>query len=211
MSNLIDLFMQNYKHYYFIFLPIVLLMQSLGIPSGSGIIVITTGALAYAGEFNVFLMLLLVWFFSALADGLSFLLWRKLGKKLILRSERISKFITPRLEKMEIHFNKYGKLSIVITRFPLGAMGAIANLSAGISNFRFKTFILSCFAGELLWSSFYIGLGFWFGDGWEVIYNVISEFSVLIALVLSLIIVAYFAIKNIKSRFKSKESSSLPL
>jgi membrane-associated protein len=205
MNDFIGIFLQYHKQYYIFIIPVILILQSLGLPVGGTFVVIVTGALSYVMGLNVFLIWFQVWLFASIADGISFLFWRKFGKKFISRPGKISQWIYSKIENLEKYFNKYGKSVIFLTRFPFGAMGAIMNISAAITDLKFKTFIISCFLGELIWSSVYIGLGYWFGDGWESIYNIVSEFSVLLILIILLIGVIYFSITKFRRFIKNKE------
>jgi membrane protein DedA with SNARE-associated domain len=87
-------------------------------------------------------------------------------------------------------FNKYGALSVFLTRFALLGLGAPVNYISGLSKFSFKKFLISAASGEFLYAAIYTYIGFVFKDSWIYIFDVIVEFSVTIILFL----VALFAI-----------------
>jgi len=57
--------------------------------------------------------------------------------------------------------------------------------------------------GDLLWSSFYLALGYWFVDSWEQVALLVSQFGQLGFLVLALVLVIYIA-KKLFSKYISK-------
>lgn len=203
MNDTIILLIEFLRQHKLWFLGSLLILQNNGIPLGSNLIVMATGALAFYGEFSLPVLWGFIWLFSLLGDSLSYWIWQNLGKYLLLRFPKVNYMLTPGLQKAEKYHARYGKLSIIITRFPLSALGTFVNISAGTTDFRFSIFFVAAALGELLWCSFYLGLGYWFGDSWEQAALLVSQFGQLGLLVLALMLTTYFANK-LHSKYISK-------
>jgi membrane protein DedA with SNARE-associated domain len=74
-------------------------------------------------------------------------------------------------------FSRRGGVAIFLTRWLLTALAFPVILIAGSSRYPFKKFMLFDFLGELTWISLYGGLGYAFGNQWELISQFISDFS----------------------------------
>lgn len=77
------------------------------------------------------------------------------------------------------------------------------NATAGITKYKFLHFLLTAMIGEFLWVTVYLGVGYWFGDAWESISDLITQFGLLLGLIILLIIVIYFSYRML---FKKKSS-----
>lgn len=79
-------------------------------------------------------------------------------------------------------------------------MGPFVNAAAGIAAFRMRYFILFAVLGEFLWSSIYLGLGYWFGDSWESIVPIITQVSEILVGLIILGIIVHLFIKTLKKK-----------
>ena len=188
MSDVITLSIEFFTKYNVIFLALLIIIQGIGVPTGASVLVLASGAFAYAGKFNIFLLFGEVWLFTSIGDTLGYWTWRQFGRFILNTIPRMHTYLDPKLRKAGIFFGKHGKYAIILTRFPLSALGALVNASAGITEYKFLNFILTAMIGEFLWAAVYLGLGYWFGDAWETISDLITQFGLLLALIVVLII-----------------------
>lgn len=207
MSDIFTLTIEFFRQYNIIFLAVLIMLQGIGVPTGVGVLVMASGAFAFAGEFNIFLLFGEVWLFTTIGDSIGYWTWRRFGRYILNTFPKVQKYLDPKLQKTGIFFNKHGKVAIILTRFPLSALGALVNATAGITKYRFVHFILTAMIGEFLWVTVYLGLGYWFGDAWETISDLITQFGLLLGLILLLIIVIYISYRMLvkkKSNYKSR-------
>jgi membrane-associated protein len=193
MSDFLVLLVELFRHYNVFFLGGLIILQNNGIPVGANFLVIVSGAFAYAGEFNLWKLWGEVWLFTLLGDSLSYWLWRKGGKYLTAKYPRLWAKVEPGIAKVNRYFEKYGRLTVFFTRFPVSALGPLVNISAGTSWYNYRIFMTYAVLGEFLWVSFNLGIGYWFGDSAEQIASIISQFSELTVLIIALLVIAYFA------------------
>jgi len=200
MSELSSLLIEYFRHYNIWFLSIIIVLQCIGIPTGASLLVIASGAFAYAGEFNVVILLLEIWFFSWLGDNIAYIIWRFIGGKVLSRKFKLKTYFEARILKAENYLKIHGRSTVFFTRFFMSAMGPFVNAAAGITKYKLWTFSLFVALGELFWTCIYLGLGYWFGDSFESIIPIVTQFGQFITYIAILIIVLYFFIKSIKNK-----------
>lgn len=193
MSDFIVILVEFVKQNEIWFLGSMLVLQNNGVPLASSLVVMATGAMAYTGEFSLPVLGFYVWLFSILGDVSSYWLWRVIDRNVVHRFRRINRAVGKWLEKAEGYYDRYGKLTVFTTRFPFSALGTVVNVFAGTTGYNFILFFITVAAGQLIWSIFYLGLGYLFSDSWEQLALVISQSGWLMAIILALIIAAYTA------------------
>ena len=205
MSNFTNLLIIYFRNYNIWFLSILIVLGCVGIPTGASLVVIASGAFAYAGEFNIVILLLEIWFFSCVGDSIAYIMWKVIGHKFLNKSLRVKTYFEPKIIKAQNYLKKHGKGAIFFTRFLISAMGPFVNAAAGIAEYKLVTFSLFVALGELLWSCMYLGLGYWFGDSWESIVPMVTQIGEFLTYITILIIAIYFFIKMIRTN-KGKRS-----
>lgn len=200
MGDWITFLVEYLRQHSLWFLGILIILQNNGAPFSSSILVMAAGTLAYYGEFSLPVLWGSVWIYAVIGDSTSFWLWRKASTPLLARFPRLKSLVDPAFQKAELYQNRYGKMAILLTRFPFSALGTFVNIFAAMTNFKYPAFLVSCTLGQILWASFYLGLGYWFGDYWEQISLVISYTGHLGLLILALVVVLYLAIRFVKKR-----------
>ena len=198
MSTYYDLLIECFRNYNILFLGTLLILQSIGIPTGSTLLVIAAGALGYAGEFNITILLLEVWIFSSIGDIIAYILWKTIGVKLLSKFSRFRTYFEPKLSKMHTYLERHGKSTVFFTRFLLSPMGPSINAAAGIAKYELLTFSLFVTLGELLWTCMYLGLGYWFADSWSTIIPIVTQLTEILTCFAILIAIIYFLIKLIR-------------
>jgi membrane-associated protein len=193
MSDSIVILIEFVRQNQLWFLGSLLVLQNNGVPLASSLVVMASGAMAYTGEFSLPALGFYVWFFSLLGDVSSYWLWRVIDRNVVHRSRRVNQAVGKWLDKAEGYYDRYGKLTVFTTRFPFSALGTVVNVFAGATGYNFILFFITVAVGQLIWSIFYLGLGYLFSDSWEQLALFISQSGWLMAIILALIIAAYEA------------------
>ncbi|WML33649.1 DedA family protein [Clostridium sp. OS1-26] len=204
MSSFTYLLITYFRNYNIWFLSILIILGCLGIPTGASLVVIASGAFAYAGEFNIVILLLEIWFFSCAGDSIAYIMWKVIGHKFLNKSLRVKTYFEPKIKKAQNYLKKHGKGAIFFTRFLISAMGPFVNAAAGITEYKLATFCLFVALGELLWSCIYLELGYWFGDSWESIVPLVTQIGEFLTYITILIIAIYFFIKMIRKNKRKR-------
>ena len=77
-------------------------------------------------------------------------------------------------------FDRWGSLTVFITRTFVSYLSSLASLLAGISHFRLSKFLAIAFVGRLIWTAAYLGLGYGIGGDWEAASGFLTNFSALL-------------------------------
>jgi membrane protein DedA with SNARE-associated domain len=132
----------------------------VSIPMGPFIVVL--GGLASQGFIHVAALWCAVFIGQVIGDNIGFALGRKFGRPLLHRFGM--KFVQKSaIEKAERTFTRYGAIAVFFTRFILATIAAPLNILAGASALSWRRFLLADVGGQLVWSSLYVFLGYFFG------------------------------------------------
>lgn len=72
--------------------------------------------------------------------------------------------LTPSVRaRVELFFQKWGALTVVLSRSLLSFKSSAVNLLAGASRYRLRVFLPFAIVGRCIWTSAYLGLGYGFG------------------------------------------------
>lgn len=191
MNDFIILLIEYFRQYNIWFLGLLIILQFNGIPVGANFVVIASGVLAYLGEFSIMTLLAQVWLFTLLGDSLSFFFWHRVGEYFFTRFPFIKGLFAQGLHKAESHFARYGGITIFVTRFPISALGPVVNISAGTARLKYSSFVIPALFGDLIWTVFNLGVGYWFGDSWEEAAVLVGQMGWMIILMLGFLAAVY--------------------
>lgn len=148
-------------------LGLTLMLGAIGVPFPSALSVVVAGSLAAQGQMSWFWAGALVVASSVLGDLAGYGLGRALGVKFLEGRGRWLG-LTPALwAKIEMFFQKWGALTVVVSRSLLSFKSSAVNLLAGAGRYRLRLFLPFAIVGRLIWSSAYLGLGYAFGTAIE--------------------------------------------
>ncbi len=116
------------------------------------------GAMAAVGDFNIWLLLVILSFAAILGDTVNYSLGKYFGEKIF------SKFIKKEhLDKTQKFFDKYGKKTIILARF-VPIVRTFAPFVAGVGKMHYLTFLSFNVIGGLVWVALFTLSGFFFGN-----------------------------------------------
>jgi len=150
----------------------IVFLGALGIPFPATIIMVAVGAFCRQGFLSWPVTGLVALTCVVLGDSLSYALGRY-AREPVLRRFRGSN----RWTQAETSFQRWGSLSVFLTRFLITGIAVPVNLIAGTSNFSFRRFLVYDLSGEAIWVFGYGGLGYLFGTQWEAISDFLSNMS----------------------------------
>ena len=182
---------------------ILMTIESSFIPFPSEIVIPPAAYLAYQGEFNIYLVILVGIAGSLLGALINYYLAYTLGRKIIysLANKRFSKFllISPeKLDKAEKCFLKYGNASTLIGRLIVGVRQLIS-IPAGFSKMNLKSFIFFTSLGSGIWIVILAFLGYNIGYNQELFNKYYQEISLLFILLAVIVIIGIIIKKKIKN------------
>ena len=173
---------------------LLMFLESTFFPFPSEIIMIPAGYLAYKGEMNVYIVVLvgilgsvggaLFNYYLAVHFGRAFIL--KYGKYFFIKEET--------LDKLEAFFIKHGELSTFNGRLIPGIRQLIS-LPAGLARMNIAKFSFYSGLGAGIWVIVLVALGYLLGSNEELISEYLKS-ATLIALISVVFITAFYIVRN---------------
>lgn len=128
-----------------------------------GPVVIFAGSVARAGDLSVVALWFTVYSALVVGDNLGFFVGRKFGQPILLRyGTRLVKAGT--LEKAERFFLRFGAWGVFVSRFFLATFAAPINVLAGASSLPWRRYLPAEMAGQAIWATLYVGIGYVLGE-----------------------------------------------
>lgn len=173
----------------------IVFIGAMGAPFPATVIVIAVGAFCKQGFLSWYTTGLVALVCVVMGDSLSYAMGYY-AREPVLRRFGTSE----RWAQAESTFNRWGGMSVLLTRFLITGLAVPVNLIAGTSNFPFRKFFLYDLLGEAIWVFGYGGLGYLFGTQWELIGTFISNFGSLTLGLVILLTGIILAIRWLRSR-----------
>jgi membrane protein DedA with SNARE-associated domain len=185
-------------------LGLTLMLGAFGLPFPSALSVVVAGSLAAQGQMSLLLAGAVVVISSVLGDLAGYGLGRVLGREFFERRGRWLG-LTPALRgRVEVFFQKWGALTVVLSRSLLSFKSSAVSLLAGASRYRLRLFLPFAIVGRLIWSSAYLSLGYGFGVAIEAAADFTSSIGGLLVSLLILAGVAFMLYRNHPSHSVAK-------
>jgi len=153
-------------------LGLIVFIGAMGAPFPGTLIIVAVGAFCRQGFLSWPITGLVAFICVVLGDGLSYSMGYYAGESILRRFSS-----SPQWNQAEKSFQKWGGMSIFLTRFLITGIAVPVNLLAGTGKFPFKRFLMYDLVGEAIWVFGYGGLGYLFGTHWEVVSDFISNFG----------------------------------
>lgn len=96
------------------------------------------------------------------------------------------------LRKADLLFSRYGPASLLISHSLITSLDVPANVTAGLSLYSYRRFILFVLAGRTAWLLFYGLLGYFLGSQWEVVSQMASRYTFWLGLVIVVLLVLLY-------------------
>lgn len=177
---------------FFPFLPGDSLLFAAGVFSADG------------GGLNIWMTLVVFWAAAILGNTSNYWIARLFGSR-IIDSGRVKALNPERMAKLNHFFERYGGLTIVITRF-MPIFRTFAPFIAGMGHMRFGRFTAFNVLGGVLWVSLFVLVGYFFGG----IPFIQEHFEIIVLGIVAVSIAPAFigAVKGVVKSRKAKSGSS---
>lgn len=166
----------------------LLAIGQFGVPLPTSLSILTLGALAGSGDTD--LITAFIWAVSGatLGDQAGFLT----GRFVVKSAEGRPGFLgglASKARSVEPHLAKWGGSGVFFTRWLFTPLGSTINFASGITGLSWTVFTIWGVAGETLWVSIYIALGYSFGANIETLASILGNISMALAM---LVLAAFF-------------------
>ena len=182
--------------YWGIFL--LMFLESTFFPFPSEIIMIPAGYLAFKGEMNLYIIILVGILGSVGGALLNYYLAMIFGRKFILKYGKYFFIKEETLAKLDSFFAKHGEISTFTGRLIPGIRQLIS-LPAGLARMDMAKFSLFTAIGAGIWVVVLVGVGYVVGSN-ETLISEYLKSATLIALVSVVLITLFYIVRNRKRK-----------
>jgi membrane protein DedA with SNARE-associated domain len=179
---------------------ITMTLESTLVPIPSEAVIPFAGFLAYMGEMNIWLIVLVSTFANLVGSIIAYGIGKYLGRGFI---ERYGKYVLlnmGHLQLVERWFDKYGSLTVLFSRM-LPVVRTVNALPAGIGKMNFPKFCLYTFVGSIPWNLALVFVGYLLKQNW----NILEKYSLYIDILAVFVAVAviFYIARRIRLSAKS--------
>jgi membrane protein DedA with SNARE-associated domain len=151
-------------------------LSCLAVPIPTALVMLAAGAFAAVGEFEFSTLLPLAWGAAVLGDQTGYWIGRKTGTRIFERLSRNAgrKRLIGRAQRIVLD---KGGLGVFFSTWLFAPLGPWVNLTAGVAGLGWTRFTLWDAAGEAIWVTGYLSLGFFFGDQLDALVSLMGNLS----------------------------------
>lgn len=147
----------------------------LGLLVPGDVIIALGGVYAARGDLDVVAVIVIAFLAAITGESTGFWLGRRYGMRLIRRLPFVNR-IEPRLESVEVYFERHGGKTVAIGRYATAA-GAFIPFVAGMAGMKYRRFLMFDVPAVLLWAIGITMVGYLFGRNLNVVEKILSRFG----------------------------------
>lgn len=151
-------------------------LSCLLVPIPTSLVMLSAGAFVASGDLDAAAVWVAAWGAAVLGDNTGFLIGRAGGAPVLARLER-APARAKAVARARAALDKNGGLGVFFSTWLFAPLGPYVNFVAGSVRMAWPRFALWDMAGEAIWVSFYLGLGFAFGDRVEQLASLLGNAS----------------------------------
>jgi membrane protein DedA with SNARE-associated domain len=179
---------------------ITMTLESALIPIPSEVVIPFAGFLAYMGEMNIWLIVLVSSLANVTGSIIAYEIGKYLGRGFI---ERYGKYVLlnmGHLQLIERWFDKYGSLTVLFCRM-LPLVRTVNALPAGIGKMNFPKFCIFTFIGSIPWNLALVFVGYVLKENWSILEKYSLYIDMLAVFVAAAVI--FYIVRRIRVSTKS--------
>lgn len=165
-------------------LVLVVFLGALGLPVPAGPVAALTGMLSFDGMMASIPTALAILISALLGDLSVYLIGRVANPEKLVRYGRFLGYTEANRARVTHLFERWGGLTLLMTRSLVAHISAVASLLAGSSRISYKTFLGYSLGGRTLWLFIYFGLGYLVGSDFAMASSFLSYISLFLICVL---------------------------
>jgi membrane protein DedA with SNARE-associated domain len=166
--NIIEFITQLISSWGYAGIFVTMTLESTLIPIPSEIVIPFAGFLAYMGEMNIWLIVLVSSFANLTGSIIAYEIGKYLGRGFI---ERYGKYVLLNMKHVELverWFDRYGSLTVLFSRM-LPVVRTVNALPAGIGKMNFPKFCIYTFIGSIPWNLALVLVGYLLKENWSLL------------------------------------------
>ncbi len=187
---MLELILQFVSSYGYIAIYALLMFGIVGLPVPDEMMLVFCGYLVSHGHLRPVATLAVAAFGSISGITTSYLIGRTLGLGVVHKYGRYVHLTEKRLDFVHSWFDRIGHWVLFVGYYIAGVRHFTAIL-AGTSCLEFRTFALYAWSGAIVWVSSFLAIGYFFGEHWREVAELLHRNTLLISAVVGLLAIAY--------------------
>lgn len=151
-------------------------LSCLAIPIPTALVMLAAGAFAASGDLEFSTLLPAAWLAAVLGDQTGYWIGRGAGHRVIDTVGRSPKRMAL-IDRARRTVLENGGLGVFFSTWLFAPLGPWVNLTAGVAGLGWLRFTVWDVAGEAIWVTGYLSLGFAFGDKLDALSSLMSNLS----------------------------------
>ena len=172
------LVIQFIAHYGYVGLFAALMLGVIGLPVPDELLMTFSGYLVSIGKLHFLLVVLVAALGSVFGMSVSFWIGHRFGMPLLEKYGGKIHLTPERIQRTEVWFERFGKFAVTIGYFIPGVRH-FTSISAGISKWPYRTFMLYALPGGFVWAGTFTTVGYFVGEQWRQVTYVFHHYSIL--------------------------------
>ena len=154
----------------------VTFLSCLALPVPSSLLMLASGSFAATGDLSLAAVMAAAWSGAVLGDNVGYVIAKKIGDVveawLSTRPRRLATF-----NRARAFMEQRGGPAVFFSRWLVAPLGPYVNYVAGMTDMRWLRFALWGAAGEVVWVTLYVGIGYVLSDQITQVASLLSDFS----------------------------------
>lgn len=169
-------------------LAITLLLENAGVPVPGETMLLFASFLAYSQhELTLGLIIVVGTLACTLGDNLGYWIGNRGGRPLLHRYQRVFHVSDARIARGERLFERFGPATVFFARFVFGVR-VLAGPLAGVLRMEWRRFVIYNFLGAATWVTVISCIGYFFGQNWQRLVQILSRVNVALFVVAALLV-----------------------
>lgn len=195
LTNIVNFIVETVGSLGYIGIFLMMFLESSFFPFPSEVVMIPAGYLAYKGEMNIYIAIV-VGILGSLAGALfNYYLAVKFGRKFLIKYGKYFFIKEPTIVKMEEFFKSHGHISTFSGRL-IPAVRQYISFPAGLARMNLFIFCIYTSLGAGIWVIILTLLGYFLGDNQALIQEYLH--SIIIGILISLVVLGIWYYRRIK-------------
>lgn len=184
------------EHYGYAGIFALLALGIIGLPIPDETLLMFVGYLSFEHRLRLVAAFASAFFGAACGITISYMLGRAFGLYVPSRWRSFLRLTPERIERVDEWFRRGGEWILVVGYFVPGVRHLTA-YAAGGSSLAFPQFSIFAYAGALIWTTTFIGFGYFLGEGWN---QGAGRFERNLAILMAVAVVAILIFLSVRKR-----------
>lgn len=155
---------------------VVTFLSCLALPVPSSLLMLASGGFAASGDLALWAVMVAAFTGAILGDNLGYWIAHHFNQRFSIWVARREKRAALQA-RAAAYMAQYGGVSVFLSRWLVAPLGPYVNYAAGLAGFAWARFAFWGAAGEVVWVTTYVGLGYLFADNIAAISSLLGNLS----------------------------------